>query len=551
MLTVHQLSKSYSTRSLFHKVSFSINAGERIGLIGANGCGKTTLLRILVGQEKPDHGNITITRPNLRMGYLPQGLELPAEWRLDQAIAHAAGLAGSTEDEIERLAVALAGDPSNRHLQAAYDAALQSMQTSPGKLQLETILKRFGLESIPPDQPVGTLSGGQKTRLGLALVLLTNPHLLLLDEPTNHLDLLMLAWLEAWLEAFRGAALIVSHDRTFLDHCVTSILEMDAGSGQLHAYAGNYTAYLSHKQAEMDQQWAAYQDQQAEIQRMRQDIARTKAQAAHTERAASSIRIGGPDYKVKGYKTYQQAIAKKVAAKALARQKKLARYLEAPERVDKPTAGWQVKLEFAPPEQRSRDVLVMQDLAVGYPGGEPVLHGLNQSVRGGDRLALTGPNGSGKTTLLRTIAGQLPPLSGRFRLGQSIHAGWLSQEQEWLDLTSSPLQQLQRVAVMNETDGRSFLHYYLFSGDDALRPAESLSYGERARLSLALLVAQGCNFLLLDEPLNHLDIPSRERFEQALARFPGAVLAAIHDRTFIERFATQTWQIEEQTIRIL
>jgi len=272
---------------------------------------------------------------------------------------------------------------------------------------------------------------------------------------------------------------------------------------------------------------------------MKQDIARTKEQSRHVEITTTPRQPG------------VRRIAKKVAAKAKSREKKLSRYLEADERVERPKPSWQMKLEFNSPEELSRNVLVTENLSVGYEADKPLLTDLNIHIRAGQRIALTGSNGAGKTTFIRTVAGQLSPLSGKLRLGASIKVGYMAQEQELLDLNLSPLETVQRVASFNETEARNFLHYFLFSGDDPLRPCRDLSYGERARLQLALLVAEGCNFLLLDEPINHLDIPSRARFEQSLNQFKGTVLAVVHDRYFIEQFASELWLAESGRIEQL
>jgi ATP-binding cassette, subfamily F, member 3 len=536
MLTAHQISKSFGINSILAGVSFSINAGERVALIGPNGSGKTTLLRILAGLETPDKGRVTTSRPDLRIGYLEQGYEPQTGLTIDQFIAAAGGSRQAAQLQVERLAADLAMDPSSHRLQAAYDEALQSLQDAHHS-NADAILEALGLSRLPADTPFSILSGGQQTRLALARVLLQDPHLLLLDEPTNHLDIAMLEWLENWLVDFRGAALVVSHDRTFLDRTVNSILDLDPETHGLSRYEGNYTDYLEQYLADRERQMHAYKDQESEIHRMRQDIARTKQHSLRVELTTTSRQPVVRRY------------AKKVAKKAISREKKLDRYLNSDERVEKPRESWQMKLDFEDLHHVGRDIFSTENLSVGYLGYPPLLKDLNLSMQVGQRIVLTGPNGEGKTTFLRTIAGTLPPLSGQIRLGQSVRLGYMTQDQTLPDAGSSAVEIVQNLAPLNETDARAFLHYFLFSGDDSLRDVASLSYGERARLALAVLIVQGCNFLLLDEPINHLDIPSRVRFEQALAQFQGAVLAVVHDRYFIERFAAEMWLVKDRSLQ--
>ncbi len=549
MLTAHKISKSFDFTPILKDISFSVNAGERVGLIGPNGCGKTTLFRILTGEIRPDSGHISLTPANLRLGYLPQGFAPPAGLTLGEILQQASNDPEIFEAELARLATELARNPHQPDLQNAYDQILAKLEAPSNLGALQSVLAAFELDHLPETQPVATLSGGQKTRLSLALVLIANPEFLLLDEPTNHLDIAMLEWLEDWLAEFRGAALIVSHDRAFLEQTVTKILDLNPETQSLRIYEGSYSDYIEQINTELNKQWQNYNDQVAEIRKMKRDIARTRAQAERTEREASSIRIGGGMMKLKGYKDYQQGIAKKVARKAKSRQKRLDRYLDSDERVEKPKAGWQMKLTFDTPQHLSKDVVRLEELSVGYPGCEPLLTGLSLYIQAGKRIAFTGPNGAGKTTLLRTIAGQLTPVGGSVRLGASVNMGYMSQEQENLDPHQNAVAAIQAISSMDHTDTRNFLHHFLFSGDDPLRPIQQLSYGERARLMLAKLVASGCNFLVLDEPINHLDIPSRERFEQALNQFDGTILAVIHDRYFIQRFATDLWVLENQSLQ--
>ena len=533
MLTAHHIQKTYGIQPILHDISFSISDNERVGLIGPNGCGKTTLMRILAGIEQPDSGIVSSTRPNLRIGYLAQGMDFHPDQTLEAALNLHSVSQAELETEIVSLASALSSNPNDSAIQAKYDTVLH--QFSSLQSPVSSILAPLGLSELPLETPISHLSGGQKTRLMLARVLLNEPHLLLLDEPTNHLDIEMLEWLESWLTRFNGAVLIVSHDRAFLDNTVTSILELDPKTQSMKAYPGDYSDYLEFKQREFEKQYDEYQDQIIELRKLHNA-------ARHLRRISQFKKGGKSDTNDKFAKGFFGNRTTHTARRALRIEKRIEETLEE-DRKEKPIQNWQMKLDFGAPAHQSKDVLITDKLSVGYE--KPLLSDLNLHIRAGQRIALTGPNGTGKTTLIRTIAGKLEPLAGNLKLGATVKLGYMTQEQELLDPSLSAMRSAQNVADFNETEARNFLHYFLFKGDHALRATAELSFGERARLQLALLVAQGCTFLLLDEPINHLDIPSRARFEEALANFKGTILAVVHDRYFIERFASDVWNVKD------
>jgi ATP-binding cassette, subfamily F, member 3 len=384
------------------------------------------------------------------------------------------------------------------------------------------------LDALSLDTPVRYLSGGQKTRLGLARLLIRQPQILLLDEPTNHLDIEALEWLERWLTSYTGAILIVSHDRTFLDRTVNWIFELDAQTHRLTPFVGNYSDYLEAKRRQIEQQQAAYNAQQ-------ERIAQLTGEARRLSGYANSIERGTIDFG-------PRKIAKGIARRATVQRRRIEREL-AEDRVERPGLSWQMKLEFVNTPESGQDVLVFDHVNVGYDG-QPMISDIHQILRQGERVALIGPNGAGKTTFLRAIRGELTPLAGEIRVGTNVKIGYYAQEQENFEPESTPFETIRQIAAMSETETRSFLHYFLFTGDEVFTPNRSLSYGERARLMLARLVASGCNCLLLDEPINHLDIPSRASFEQAMTAFEGTVLAVVHDRYFIREFATRVWAIQ-------
>jgi ATP-binding cassette subfamily F protein 3 len=374
----------------------------------------------------------------------------------------------------------------------------------------------------------------------LLKVLMQNPQLLILDEPTNHLDIGMLEWLENWINQFQGAVLLVSHDRTFLDHTVNGILELDEHSHKISFTQGNYSEYLDQKIAKQDKQMHAYQDQLEEIDRLRR--------AASEMRSKAKYRKGGKTdpSKTDGFSIgFFANRTKETIQKAKNIEKRVEKLMN--EGIERPARTWQMRVDFQETPNSGRDVLILDDLSIGY-GNLALVNHIDLILRFGERVALIGDNGSGKTTFIKTILGEIPALNGNFHLGSQVHVGYMSQEQSELDPESNVLETISKILSQNETENRSFLSKYLFKGDDVFKKVEKLSYGERARLSLACLVAQGCNFLILDEPINHLDIPSRTQFEKALSEFEGTILAVVHDRYFIEGFATQIWEVKNKSI---
>ena len=537
MFTATNLSKRFGDDLILDSISFSLNRGDRIGLVGPNGAGKTTLLAIIAGDLEPDSGTSSRT-PGTQIGYLRQGFaDLPEGTLADLLDIPTDGLLSASR-HLDSATAALADDDRNPDdVAAAYERALDRFDAAGGYEALDrltALLHQLGLPEDDLSRSLATLSGGQKTRAGLAGLLAADPDLLLLDEPTNHLDLDALDWLAGFLAAYDGALLVVSHDRGFLDTIATTIFELDPDIRSLTTYPGNYSDYVAARRAAEATQREAYGRQQRDIARIERDIRQTASAAKGIEKGTDN--------------DHWRRIAKKVARTAKVRERKLERLLDSEERIDKPERHWGLALTFDDVGDGARDVAILDAVSVSL-GGKPVLHDVDLHLRGGDRVALIGPNGAGKSTLVRVLSDELAPDNGTVRLGPGVQVGHFSQEQGTLDLDRTVLAQARSAAPGSETELRTFLHRFLFGGDMVHRRVGDLSYGERARLMLALLVLRGATLLLLDEPLNHLDVGAREQFEQALAQFDGTILMVLHDRFAIERLATRVVELRAGHLR--
>jgi ATP-binding cassette subfamily F protein 3 len=536
MLQIQNLHKSYGTATVLAGVQLIVNAGEHVGLIGPNGTGKSTLLRCILRQEQPDSGTIVLSPPDLTIGYLSQSFDL-GDQTVGAFVAAAQADWIAADAALQQAAEALGTSAAPDTAMARYEAALAHFEARGGyerEHRAAAVLEGLGLGAIDPGTRAAALSGGQKTRLGLATLLLREPHLLLLDEPTNHLDVAALEWLETFVHSYPHAALIVSHDRAFLDRTVTRILALDPDTRTIKSYSGNYSDYVAAREHEHEVHVETWKRQREYIARTQQDILRLKSQALNVELSSTPA-----DRDAKFFLSGKGG-SKKVARKARARERKLERYLESDERVEKPRNHWSLKLDFG---------LRIEAAGFGYPGCPALFGQANLEVQYGERIAVVGPNGAGKTTLLRLIEGRLQPQTGQIRLGANVRLGVLAQEHETLDLEQTVLATVLRERPMSETEARSFLHFFLFSGDHVFQLVGECSLGERSRLQLALLVLRGCNLLLLDEPLNHLDIEGREHFEAALDAFEGTVIAVAHDRAFLHSFAERVVEVADGRVR--
>lgn len=512
-LVVDKIAKAFGIHEIFKNVSFMIEKGEHVGLVGVNGSGKTTLLRCLLQPDLIDAGAIKF-EPGTGVGYVQQGFtEIHGTiWQfMSEACPEITALRQKLAS-LEQAADSLDGEALEECLEE-YARVTKRYEFIDGynfENRIKRVLIGLGYTEEWWNQAAVNLSGGQKTRLMLAAALVRNPDFMILDEPTNHLDILMTQWLEKYLQEFKGGLLVVSHDRAFLDNVATRILEMEGG--KLQSFKGNYSRYLEQKAIQSATLEAAYNAQQDYIARTEAYIRRFKA-----------------------------GIKSKMAR---GRQSQLDRL----ERLDAPVHNEEFQLRLPPAAECAERVLIMEDLTIGY--GEKILaKSINLTLRRGDKAALLGANGTGKTTLLRTILGEIQPLKGRAKIGNRVQIGYFSQSYERLEPEQTLLENFVIEYGFTEEHTRSMLGGMLFHGDDVFKKIGELSGGQKARLVLLKLVLDGANCLVLDEPTNHLDIMARETVEAALEAFDGTVLVVSHDRYFVNEVANRIWEIENQQVK--
>ena len=511
LLTANSISKSFGDLDVFSGVSLSIPQKARIGFVGENGSGKTTLLKILVGIDDCDTGTVSRSK-DLTIGYLPQQIEIASQKTPYESCLESFSELIRTQEQLNRMEEELLAHPEDQDLIANYGRLQENFENRGGytyRSKINQILQGLGLVNGEENRPWHQLSGGQKIRAYLAKILVSEPQLLVLDEPTNHLDINSIEWLESYIKDFPGAVLMVSHDRYFLDQCVNTIWEL---SFAFETYRGNYSAYLQQREERYQRQLAEYERQQEFIAKEEEYIRRNIA----------------------GQNTRQ----------AQGRRKRL-ETLISESKVVRPTESRSMHLKLDT-DLRSGDlVLRTKDVAIGYQDDKKVLFRVpDLTLLRGECAAIIGPNGTGKSTFLKTILGKMEPLSGESRLGANLKIGYFAQAHEDLDPEADMMDEISKAAPnMLPAQIRDYLAKYLFSGDDVFKKVKVLSGGEKGRLSLAILALQGANLLLLDEPMNHLDIDSQELLQSVLKSYEGTIILVSHDRYLIDAVGTQIWEV--------
>lgn len=512
ILQINQLSKSFGADPILNNIKLEVRSRDRIAIVGRNGAGKSTLLKIIAGHLSYEKGEL-IKPKELTMGYLAQHTGMESQLTIKEELLSVFDFLKAMEKEMRSIEekMATAAPAELETLMKTYDRLQQDFKNKGGyqyEADVRSVLHGLGFGKFDDSVKVQSLSGGQKTRLALGKLLLTQPDLLILDEPTNHLDIDTLTWLEHYLQGYSGAILIVSHDRYFLDKVVSQVYEVSRTESK--KYLGNYSAYLEQKAEQYEKDLKLYEKQQDEIVKLQDFVDRNLARASTTKRAQSRRK---------------QLERMDVMAKPLGDEKSAA-------------------FRFEITKQSGNDVLRVQDVSISYDGQPPLLKNLTFGVTRGESAALVGPNGIGKSTLLKTIMNTLNPESGSISYGPNVTIGYYDQEQAELTSSKRVLDELwDEYPDMPEKEIRTCLGNFLFSGDDVLKPVRSLSGGEKARVALAKLMLQKANFLILDEPTNHLDLDSKEVLENALIDYPGTLLFVSHDRYFINRIATRVLEL--------
>lgn len=508
LVVVNKLSKDYAGKEILHEISLSVENRQRIGLIGRNGTGKSTLLKILAGMEDYSHGHVHTG--NCTVGYLEQDPTFHPDASLYSEMLRVFAPLLRIAETMQHLEARLTtrevtADPLLLEKCLAQYGRLQDEFERAGGYNYESRIRTvlFGLQFAEEDfaRSLQTFSGGERIRAAFARLLLHRPDLLLLDEPTNHLDLPAIEWVEEYLQSYPGSIVVVSHDRVFLDRVVNLILELE--NHQIRIYHGNYTTYLAEKQKQEELQFKTYRHQQAKVEQLERNIARFK------------------------YGTR--------ASQAKSWEKQLSR-MERVEQPKKPPKT--MHLAFAPVSEPGRKVLHCQNLSKAYQD-RVLFTGLNLTVERGERIVITGPNGSGKSTLLSILAGRLSPDTGEVIYDPGVEVGYFSQHFDDLDPELTIYENIYRVKRMDRFQLRSLLGLFLFSGDDVDKVVGTLSGGEKNRVALASLIAREPNLLLLDEPTNHLDLASRDVLTKALKRFSGTIIVISHDRYLVQELATR------------
>lgn len=519
LLQANNVMRRFGADVLFHDINLQIQEHGRTALVGRNGAGKTTLLKMIAGITNPDEGTISKSK-DLTIGYLAQDQGLDSQNSIWAELDLVFAPLHKMEKQIHQLENQLASlDPATKEFQLTTEkySQLQSAFKKQGGFEYESrmrgILKGFGFEEADYQTAINSLSGGQKTKLALAKILLQSPDLLILDEPTNHLDMNVLAWLEDYLKSYQGALLVVSHDRYFLDRVVSDIYDLD--NHTLRHYTGNYTQFMQHKQEWLTAEWKHYEQQQKKIAKLEDFVNRNIVRASTTKRAQ-------------------------------ARRKQL----EKMDRMDRPeTDDRSIHFHFHSDKDSGNEVLDVDRAVVGY-NDQKLAGPLSFSVRKPQRVGIIGPNGIGKSTLLKSILDRIPLISGSIKLGANLQIGYYDQEQQQLHPEKSVLNEVwDDHSNVPEKDIRSLLGSFLFVGDDVYKLVHDLSGGEKARLELTKLSFKPINFLILDEPTNHLDIDSREVLENAINQFSGTVLFISHDRYFINQVATDVLDMSATGIK--